>query len=60
MRKEHRLSVFKKRVMRGTPGPKRDEVTGDWRKQRNEELNNFCYSPNCIRVIKPRRMRDRA
>jgi len=37
-------------------GPKRDEVTGEWRKLRNEELNDL-YSPNIVRVIKSGRMR---
>ena len=38
-------------------GPKRDEVTGEWRKLLHEELNNLYSSPNIIRVIKSRRMR---
>jgi hypothetical protein len=38
-------------------GPKRDEVTGEWRKLHNEELNNLFSSPNIVRVIKSRRMR---
>ena len=37
--------------------PKRDEVTGDWRKLHNEELNDLCSSPNRVRVIKLRRIR---
>jgi hypothetical protein len=45
------------RVLRRIFRPKRDEVTGDWRKQHNEELHNLYSSPNIIRVIKPRRMR---
>ena len=42
--------------MRRIFGPKRDEVTGEWRKLHNEELNDL-YSPNLVRVIKSRRMR---
>ena len=38
-------------------GPKRDEVTGEWRKPNNEELNDSYSSPNIVRVIKSRRMR---
>jgi hypothetical protein len=44
------------RVLRRIFGPKRDEVTGDWRKQHNEELHNLYSSPNIIRMIKSRRM----
>jgi hypothetical protein len=40
--------VFENRVLRRTFGPKRDEVTGDWRKLHNEELHNVCSSPNII------------
>ena len=46
--------MFKNRVLRRIFGPKRDEVTGQWRKLRNEELNDL-YSPTNVRVIKPRR-----
>jgi hypothetical protein len=38
-------------------GPKRDEVTGEWRKLHNEELNDLYYSPIFVRVIESRRMR---
>jgi hypothetical protein len=38
-------------------GPKRDEVTGDWRKLHNEELHNLCSSPSILRIIELRRMR---
>ena len=38
-------------------GPRRDEVTGEWRRLHNEELNDLYFSPNIVRVIKPRRMR---
>jgi hypothetical protein len=44
-------------VLRRIFGPKRDEVTGGWRKLHNEELHNLYSSPNIIRVIKSRRMR---
>jgi hypothetical protein len=49
--------VFENRVLRRIFGPKRDEMTGDWRKMRNEELHNLFSSPNIIRMIKSRRMR---
>jgi hypothetical protein len=49
--------VFENRVLRSIFGPKRDKVTGDWRKLPNEELHNLCSSPNIIRMIKSRRMR---
>jgi hypothetical protein len=44
-------------VLRGIFGPKRDEVTGEWRKLHNEELNDLYCSPIFVRVIKSRRMR---
>jgi hypothetical protein len=56
LRKEHRLRVFQKRVLRRIFEPKRDEVTGSWRKLHNEELHNLCSSPNIIRMIKSRMM----
>jgi hypothetical protein len=49
--------VFENRVLRRIFGPKRDDVTGDWRKLHNEELHNLYSSPNIIRMIKSRRMR---
>jgi hypothetical protein len=44
-------------VLRRIFGPKRDEVTGDWRKLHNEELHNLYPSPNTTGMIKSRRMR---
>jgi hypothetical protein len=55
LREEHRLKVFKNRVLRRIFGPKRDEVTGDWQKLHNEEFYNLYSLPN--RMIKSRRMR---
>jgi hypothetical protein len=49
--------VFENRVLRRIFGPKRDEVTGGWRKLHNEELHNLYSSPSIIRMIKSRRMR---
>jgi hypothetical protein len=46
LREEHRLSVFENRVLRRIFGPKRDEVTGGWRKLHNEELHNMYSSPS--------------
>jgi hypothetical protein len=57
LREEHRLRVFDNRVLRRIFGPKRDEVTGEWTKLHNEELNDLYCSPNIMRVIKSRRMR---
>jgi hypothetical protein len=48
--------VFEKRVLRRIFGPKRDEVTGVWRKLLNEELHDLYSSPSIIRIIKSRRM----
>jgi hypothetical protein len=58
-REERRLKVFENRVMRRIFGPRRDEVTGEWRKLHNEELNDLCTSPNIFRVIKSRKIDGR-
>ena len=57
LREECTLRVFENRMLRGIFGPKRDEVTGEWRKLHNEELNDLYFSPNNVQVIKLRRMR---
>ena len=57
LREEHRLRVFENRVLKRIFGPKRDGVTGEWRKLHNEELNSLYSSPNIVRVIKSRGMR---
>jgi hypothetical protein len=51
------LRVFENRVLRRIFGPKRDEVTGGWRKLHNEELHGVYSSPSIVRVIKASRMR---
>ena len=52
-----RLRVFENRVLRRMFGPRRGEVTGEWRKLHNEELNDLYSPPSIVRVIKWRRMR---
>ena len=56
-REERRLRMFENRVLRGIFGLRRDEITGEWRKLQNEELNDLYSSPNPVRVIKSRRVR---
>ena len=57
LREECRLRVFENRVSRKVFGPKRDKVTGEWRKLRNEELNDLYSLTNIEQVVKSRRMR---
>jgi len=57
LREERKLRVFENMVLRRIFGPRRDEVTGEWRILYNEELNNLYSSPNIVRVIKSSRMR---
>jgi len=57
LREERRLMVFENRVPWKIFGPRRDEVTGEWRKLYNEELNDLYCLANIARVIKSRRMR---
>jgi hypothetical protein len=56
LRLEQRLRVFENRVLRRIFGPKRDEVTREWRRLHNEELHAVYSSPNILRVIKSRRV----
>ena len=51
------MRVFQNKVLRRIFGPRRDEVTDEWRRLHNEELNDLYCSPNIVRVIKSRRMR---
>jgi hypothetical protein len=57
LREERGLRSFQNRVLKGIFGPKRDEVTGEWRRLHNKELYALYFSRNIIRVIKSRRMR---
>ena len=52
LREERKLRVFENMVLRRILGPRRDEVTGEWRRLHNEELNDLYCSPNIVRVIK--------
>jgi hypothetical protein len=57
LREERRLRVYENRMLRRIFGPKRDEITGEWRKLHNEEPKDLCPSLNIVRVIKSRRMK---
>jgi len=57
LREERELRVFENMALRRIFGPRRDEVTGEWRRLHNEELNDLYPSPNIVRVIKSRRIR---
>jgi hypothetical protein len=57
LREEHRLRVFENRVLRRIFGPKRDDVTGGWRKLHNKELHNLYSSPILNRTTKQMKMR---
>jgi hypothetical protein len=57
LREEHRLRVFENRVLRKIFGPKRNEVTGEWRKLHSRELHNLYSPPDIVRQIESRRMR---
>jgi hypothetical protein len=57
LREEHGLKLFESRVLVRIFEPKRNEVTGGWRKLHNEELHDMYSSPSIIRIIKSRRMR---
>ena len=59
LREEHRLWVFEKKVLRKVFGPRRDELTGEWRRLHNEKPYDLYPSPNTIRVIKSRRLMGR-
>jgi hypothetical protein len=59
LKEEPRLGVFENRVPRTIFGPKRDEVTGEWIKQQNEELHDLYSSPSIIRIMNARRMTRR-
>jgi len=57
LEEERKLRVFENRVLKRIFGPRRDEVTGEWKRLHNEELNDLYTSSNIVRVIKSRRLR---
>jgi hypothetical protein len=57
LREERRLRLFENRVLRRVFGPKRDKVTGEWRKLHKEELSDLYFLPNIVRVVTSRRIR---
>ena len=57
LREERKLRVFENMVLSRIFGPRRDEITGEWRRLHNEELNDLYCSPNIVPMIKWRRMR---
>jgi hypothetical protein len=57
LREERKLRVFENMVLRRIFGPRRDEVTGEWRRLHNEEQNDLYSTPNIVRVIKSRRVK---
>jgi len=57
LREERKLRVFENTVLGRTFGPRKEDVTGEWRRLHNEELNDLYFSPNIVRVVKSKRMR---
>jgi len=57
LREERKPRLFENMVLRRVFRPRRDEVTGEWRRMHSEELNDLYSSPNIVRVLKSRRMR---
>jgi hypothetical protein len=57
LREEHRLWVFENKVLRRISGLMRDQVTGGWRNQHNEELHDLYSMPNIIKIMKSKRMK---